>query len=796
MGKKRRIAMGLLFVFLVGMLAGCGEKEYVVEYGIDGYVYLSRRLSVMEDVKDLRVIGDYLYYMQDLDNKSVVGRVSVAALAAGEGGLDFSQKETLAQVRSITFELPEGAGEGGKEIDFISALNGGMKQSSVVDLEKRYGSLSPESYAVAPDGTLYFYMSASAGEFFARESAGGVLCRQNQEGEWAYQVYLPELLDFAVDAEGRGMILTQEGIQVLDQDGNQTGFVSTEAYHMDDKKAQENLFTDSEGRVYYSIRNANYIRTTYEIAREGNFQLKPAGKLLGDGLSNYSAAPSGNVFLFAPNSEGILYLYDREADVRRALLNWYESGLMSSGVLSVTGVTPDILLVSYNGFWGGKSGIYQLKKTPVEELPERELIVIAAPSSTFELQRAVMLFNAESPLYRIVLASYGAEFSDAEGWVCPQLDASLASSNPPDILDLSTLNIVKYAKKNVLEDLTPYMEGGSLDKDDIPDNLREGLTFDGKLVTIPVSFYIYSIVARASQMEDFDSWTMEDVYRLSEQHPEKIGKLIDNDYGEWEQRDWLLQEFCARYYLEKFVDWEKWECSFDSDEFRSLIEWVEMYGWEPGYVEEQVGAVFPKDDYFTEDVLMVPQRYLTFTTLAEREIQFKDAVCLKGYPSVDGKGYYPARIYGGLGINVNSAHKEAAWEFIEYYLQINWEEASMFGSLPISKTKIRKRYEYLTELEYVEGAVTMDGEPATKMKGTISVASEIKHYDFIEQDQADAILNAVETADFRPMSEEEEMIVRIVLEEAESYYRGDKSLEEVTGLIQNRVQLLLNERKQ
>jgi len=796
MGKRRGIIAGLLYLFLL-LLAGCGQKEYIVEYGVDGYVYPARRLQSMEDVDHLQVVGEYLYYMQKTDNGTAVGRVSVASLAAGEGKMDFSGKETLAVFRNITFELPEGAEQSGEDIDFLSALNGSVKQSQGIDMEKNYGRLILESYAVSPDGTLYFCLSASVGKYFEAEPAGGVLCRQNLEGEQSYQVYLPEMLDFAVDVEGRGMVLTGEGIRVLDQSGSQIGFLSTEAFQADEKRAREELFTDSEGRVYYNVINTKNIRTAYEVAGEGNLRLERVEGFPGEGSMEYSAAAEGNFFLYAPSTEGILYLYDSKENYKKEILNWCESGLLSTGIRSVAGVTPDILLVSYNGTFGGQSGIYQLTKTPVEELPEKELLVIASPLSSIDLQKAVMLFNAGSDTYRIVLDSYGAEYSDEEGWMCPQLDASLVSANPPDMLDLDKLNIAKYARMGVLEDLTPYLEGNSdLDMADALENLLEGLTFDGRLATIPTTFSIDGIVARAGQTEEFDSWTMEDVFRLSEQHPESMGGMVDDGYDQRKQRDWLLKEFCSHYYLEKFVDWERWECSFDSEEFRNLIAWAGKYGWEPEHVEGQMGAVFADRIYIPEEVLLVSQSLTSFTALAQLEMQFDEAVCLKGYPSVDGSGYFPGYVEGGLGIYANSPHKEAAWEFMEYYLQVSLESPWNYAYAPISKTKIRRRYENAITPNYTEDAAESDGEPEMKVKGYLYTGSDEMPYYVIAQDQADAIWNAMTTADFTPMSMEEEKIIQIVTEEAESYYNGDKSLEEVAALIQNRAQLLLNESKQ
>ena len=61
------------------------------------------------------------------------------------------------------------------------------------------------------------------------------------------------------------------------------------------------------------------------------------------------------------------------------------------------------------------------------------------------------------------------------------------------------------------------------------------------------------------------------------------------------------------------------------------------------------------------------------------------------------------------------------------------------------------------------------------------------------REMAEKLMAFLEAADFTPDWGLRQMVVSIVLEESEPYYTGDKSLEEVTGIIQNRVQLLLKE---
>ncbi len=63
------------------------------------------------------------------------------------------------------------------------------------------------------------------------------------------------------------------------------------------------------------------------------------------------------------------------------------------------------------------------------------------------------------------------------------------------------------------------------------------------------------------------------------------------------------------------------------------------------------------------------------------------------------------------------------------------------------------------------------------------------------REMAEKLMALLESADFTPESGLRNMVVSIVLEETKSYYTGDKSLDEVAGIIQNRVQLLLKENK-
>lgn len=66
-------------------------------------------------------------------------------------------------------------------------------------------------------------------------------------------------------------------------------------------------------------------------------------------------------------------------------------------------------------------------------------------------------------------------------------------------------------------------------------------------------------------------------------------------------------------------------------------------------------------------------------------------------------------------------------------------------------------------------------------------------YYYMTKEQADAILYAIESTDFTPRREEEEEIMDIIMEELEAYLYRSRTLEEVTQIIQNRVQVIVQE---
>ncbi len=100
----------------------------------------------------------------------------------------------------------------------------------------------------------------------------------------------------------------------------------------------------------------------------------------------------------------------------------------------------------------------------------------------------------------------------------------------------------------------------------------------------------------------------------------------------------------------------------------------------------------------------------------------------------------------------------------------------------------------------IDGKVRTDseGSPEEKWKWSGSywnMDGELVEYQYTAatREEADALREMIAHTDFSLRGGVQEDIIGIIAEEAESYFNGDKSLKEVTKVVQNRVSTLVQE---
>ena len=784
----RYAIIAALLCIVLGALTACGRKEEPTEtqLGIDGYVYVPRLLDTSAvdtygnkymKIDYLKVVGNNLYYLhRDEGSGSTLERIPLPEEAEMPGlqGIDF------------------GAGE--RLLDF----SGGSYAYSEEALEGQRYSVSMHDYTVDEEQNIYAVVSENRYSGINVSESKELLCRYGADGQPGYRMPLDGAKVNGMVPYGSGslLLLTEDEIRKIDADGNVAERVSIEEYRSGRDIVSERLYGEPGGRIYYVIYYIDATWEVMELVAEGGMRLREVqGFVWKNNVdTNIQGCHDGDLY-FTLHSDDTLYLFDGEEGAARKVLRWEDSDIFNSSVEQLWPAGEDGILahcLSNNGNSGSREEWYLLVRTPVEELPEKELVVLASFSPDLDLRSAVVEYNRQSERYHCIIEQYGhVPGTGDDTGASIRLDAALLSSSPPDILDLWSVDIYKYAEKGVLEDLSPYIEGsGTVRREDFLDGVLEGYTIGGSLVCVPTRFGLNTIVGRDSQTGLLEGWGIEDVYTLMESHPE-MTELVSSGFrrldgpeggrAEGKGRDYMLKEFFPAYYLERFVDWEAGECSFDSGEFRELLLWLE------GHVEKEqpetaIGGTTWVSDYVPEDALLMEAGGVEFDDLLQIEVQIGGKARFLGFPTADGRGTAACRVMDKLGMVSHSLHKEGAWDFLEYFISRGAEDSYY---LPTQISLLRDMAE--------KAADPQPGMLTDHYSVRIGIGDDVHEVDEFPQYLADALMEQIEGMDFRPRSAAEEQIIEIVAEEADIYYKGDKSLEDVTAVIQNRVELLLKE---
>lgn len=408
-----------------------------------------------------------------------------------------------------------------------------------------------------------------------------------------------------------------------------------------------------------------------------------------------------------------------------------------------------------------------LEKLQMEKVKRIPIVVRAGALVFDDFKKTIVLFNQENSSYHVVLEECvnRENLEDFARLTSVQMNAG----NGPDILfgsDLMADYITGMLEKGALEDLKPYMEAdGTREEDYFPlvfSAWRQGDKIYGAV-------YRTWVWQRTIQEEVLGSSDTPDMETLVDALLAREGGcLYVSGYG----ADQVLQEWLKwTESLWGMVDWEQGSCNFDTELFRKLLEAAARYG----------------DDGRKDPALAVAggnnfENVFTFSDAAELEAK-GEVIC---GPLFDDGCYMDADSYAILAINANSDHKEGAWEFIRFLLGdeiqgVSSDTVSLFiGDAPVNREYFR---------EWVERSITK----GTRREAGMGYSYVPYEGITISEERKAAYIKAIEEARYQPLRTA--FLLEIILKEAEDYFKGYKSMEEVIEVINNRVQLYLDENK-
>lgn len=827
MKMKKTLCLIMALAMVFGLLSACGggdgktdtetpEYTYVPTYtelGSDiGYVYNTvvsgGLIYVAGEVEGEEIVEEYPSYDENgnpiLDEEGnpvmeeyTYTRTEPAMFTVNIDGTDFKRMESYTAP-----EFPEEAEGGSFWINNLCSVpNGG-----VAVVENVYysipvygedggdgGDTAAEDTPVATGAPLAATSSDISVDAPAPDTSGQPMDYQYVEkynlrvfdasGAQTFCAELSSLIEsedyfyvsaFAVSGTGEAVFMANgNAIYVLNADGSLKGSIDTS----DLSNGISNFVTLGDGSVAALVYGEDYAA----------FDLRPvdtAAMQLGEATASlptdaYSARPSGGGYDFCYNKGESFYGYKLADGSEEKLVTWINCDVNSNNLTSpyITEEGNIVCLSSEYSNTGDGATTYfiTLTKTPYDQVPQKTTLTLACVYLNYYIKNQILDFNRKSSDYRIEVRDY-SEFNTEDDYSAgyTKLITEIGSGAVPDIMVTDGLPIETFGAKGLLADLWHFIDA---DKElggraGVMEPVFNALSQDGKLYEITSNFYITTIAGPSSIIGTEPGWTYDDMFAALDQMPEGCEL-----FSLGTTRNDVFSSICTMN-LSNFVDWNTGECSFDSEEFISLMEFAnrfpETFDWENHeWTPEDNDSTRIKEGRQLLVMLSLSDPY-SYTYYSE---MFNGEMTLKGYPGVPGSGAVFYSNGTGLAISSTCADKDAAWSFVRTLLTRDYQENYGYG--------------FVTNRElFDENIKNMVGQSYYTYDESTGEEKEIK----FTQENADLIADLIDNtsmvADYNTSQ-----INDIINEEVAYYFSGEKTAQDVAATIQNRVSIYVNEQR-
>lgn len=827
MKMKKTLCLIMALAMVLGLLSACGggdgktdtetpEYTYVPTYtelGSDiGYVYNTvvsgGLIYVAGEVEGEEIVEQYQSYDENgnpiLDEEGnpvmeeyTYTRTEPAMFTVNLDGTDFKRMESYTAP-----EFPEEAEGGSFWINNLCSVpNGG-----VAVVENVYysipvygedggdgGDTAAEDTPVATGAPLAATSSDISVDAPAPDTSGQPMDYQYVEkynlrvfdasGAQTFCAELSSLIEsedyfyvsaFAVSGTGEAVFMTSgTAIYVLNSDGSLKGSIDTS----DLSNGISNFVTLGDGSVAALVYGEDYAA----------FDLRPvdtAAMQLGEATASlptdaYSARPSGGGYDFCYNKGESFYGYKLADGSEEKLVTWINCDVNSNNLTSpyITENGNIVCLSSEYSNTGDGATTYfiTLTKTPYDQVPQKTTLTLACVYLNYYIKNQILDFNRKSSDYRIEVRDY-SEFNTEDDYSAgyTKLITEIGSGAVPDIMVTDGLPIETFGAKGLLADLWPFIDadeelGG---RAGVMEPVFNALSQDGKLYEITSSFYITTIAGPASIVGTEPGWTYDEMYAALDQMPEGCEL-----FSLGTTRSDVFSSICMLN-LSRFVDWTTGECSFDSDDFISLMEFAnrfpETFDWEHHeWTNEDSDAYRIKEGRQLLLTVSLPDAY-NYNYYSE---MFNGDMALKGFPDVPGSGAVFNLNGTSLAIASTCKNQDAAWSFVRTLLTREYQENNTYGFCTNRELCEENIQSMVSQSYYTYDQVT----------------GEEKEIIFTQENAdliTDLINNTSMVADYNTSQ-----INDIINEEVAYYFSGEKTAQDVAATIQNRVSIYVNEQR-
>lgn len=413
---------------------------------------------------------------------------------------------------------------------------------------------------------------------------------------------------------------------------------------------------------------------------------------------------------------------------------------------------------------------------------ETEILTYAVLTPEHANREAIESFNRTHADVQIVVK----EYSDAESR--KRLLTEILAGQIPDIIDLYAgegwnsfqLPYQRLAQKGYLEDLWPFIENDpSLGRDRLLEAPLRAAEVDGGLYMIFGAVSISTLAGDVNVVGNRRSWSLAELQNAYSAMPEGSTVL------EYVCRKSDVLSYILPMSLDSFIDWNTGQCSFDSKDFRSIMEFVNSFPLEVDWSSNE--SVNAEISYRRQNGLQMLSSEIIDSVgrIAFINAQYRGNASFVGYPTEDGRAG-SCFIIAGVRTAISSGcqNKDAAWEFVRQPLLPRYSEEMLRSQRTLTCIPINR-------IQYnMANKVDIEREPYEAMLFIGGPVAEIEPATPEDVLQFDDLVNSINKIDLCDSA-----VYNIVEDAAGPYFAGDKTLDETVELIQRRAQLYVNENR-
>ena len=546
----------------------------------------------------------------------------------------------------------------------------------------------------------------------------------------------------------------------------------------------ENSYS-SDNDTYKSVNKAKTIDFDKK-AYGDEYTLTLAANTIFNGSSQY------DLYLSTDNK---MYGYNLSTGEATTVIDWLKSGFDTTTMDSCSMLSDGrIMCTTYNytdqqgggyAYDGNNMLINILTKVDPSTIPDKKVISLYTWYLDYNVKQRIAEYNKTNDKYMIEVTSYG-DYADETGDYTAgitKLNNDLIAGNIPDILMLtSQLPVESYISKGMLADLNTYIENDAeIKKEDYLPNILEAYSTDGKLYEISPTFSIMTVAAKTADIGDKTGWTLDDYLALEQANPDK-NMFSKNSMSKNDFINTALSLSASQY-----INFATGQCSFNSDGFKKLLQAANSFPDKINTDDDQnIDYNAQQQEYRKGQTLLSTQYLYQFSNIRELEQgQFGEPVSFIGFPCDDKKG---SAIFPGAEFSIMTGGKnpDGAWDFIRYFLLDDFQSKETFG-FPIKISA----YDALMAKAKEKPFYTDENGKKVEYDNSYWIGDQQINIGVNTDEDNQKMMDFIKSVN--TISRVDSSLSQIVTEEAAAYFAGQKTVDEVADIIQNRANIYVNE---